>query len=34
MIEHTIGPEQLYNADETGLYWKMMPSKMLASASQ
>ena len=34
MIEHNIGPEQLYNADETGLYWKMMPSKTLASASE
>ena len=34
MIEHNIGPEQLYNADETGLYWKMMPNKTLASASE
>ena len=34
MIEHNIGPEQLYNTDETGLYWKMMPSKTLASASE
>ena len=34
MIEHDIGPEQLYNADETGLYWKMMPSKTLAGAGE
>ena len=34
MVEKEIGPEQLYNADETGLYWKLMPSKTLAGASE
>ena len=23
-------PEQIYNADETGLYWKCLPNKTLA----
>uniref|UniRef100_A0A8C4SR40 HTH CENPB-type domain-containing protein n=1 Tax=Erpetoichthys calabaricus TaxID=27687 RepID=A0A8C4SR40_ERPCA len=24
---HDLSPDQLYNADETGLYWKVLPSK-------
>ena len=27
-------PEQFYNADETGLYWKMLPNKTLAGRSE
>uniref|UniRef100_A0A8C4RMN9 HTH CENPB-type domain-containing protein n=1 Tax=Erpetoichthys calabaricus TaxID=27687 RepID=A0A8C4RMN9_ERPCA len=26
---HDLSPDQLYNADETGLYWKALPSKTL-----
>ena len=32
--EHNIEPEQLSNADETGLYWKMQPNKTLAGGSE
>ena len=32
MVEKEIGPEQLYNADEKHLYWKLMPRKTLAGA--
>ena len=34
MVEQGIQPEQLYNADETDLYWRMMPNKTLAGASE
>ena len=34
MEENQLGPHQLYNADETALYWKLMPSKTLASAGE
>ena len=34
MVEQGIQPEQLYNADETALYWRMMPNKTLAGASE
>ncbi|XP_070550400.1 jerky protein homolog-like [Ptychodera flava] len=27
-------PEQLYNADESGLYWKLLPRKTLAASSE
>ncbi|XP_028658938.1 jerky protein homolog-like [Erpetoichthys calabaricus] len=31
---HDLSPEQLYNADETGLYWKALPSKTLVSKEE
>lgn len=32
--ESGFSPEQIYNADETGLYWKLLPTKTLASESE
>lgn len=29
--EHDLKPEQVYNGDETGLYWKAMPKRTLAA---
>uniref|UniRef100_A0A8C4TJD3 Jerky protein homolog-like n=1 Tax=Erpetoichthys calabaricus TaxID=27687 RepID=A0A8C4TJD3_ERPCA len=31
---HDHSPDQLYNADETGLYWKALPSKTLVSKEE
>ncbi|XP_028661789.1 jerky protein homolog-like [Erpetoichthys calabaricus] len=31
---HDLSPDQLYNADESGLYWKALPSKMLVSKEE
>uniref|UniRef100_A0A8C8SCB4 Uncharacterized protein n=1 Tax=Pelusios castaneus TaxID=367368 RepID=A0A8C8SCB4_9SAUR len=31
---HDLSPHQLYNADETGLYWKALPSKTLVSKEE
>jgi hypothetical protein len=30
MKREQVTPEQVYNADETGLYWKMLPDRTLA----
>lgn len=32
--ERNLVPEQIYNADETGIYWKMIPNKTLACSSE
>ncbi|XP_045464221.1 jerky protein homolog-like [Harmonia axyridis] len=32
--EHDLRPEQVYNGDETGLYWKAMPRRTLAAGSE
>ncbi|KAL4104008.1 hypothetical protein QTP88_019321 [Uroleucon formosanum] len=29
-----LSPDQVYNADESGLFWKMLPSKTLAAQSE
>ena len=34
MEQNQIGPHQLYNADKTAIYWKLMPSKSLESAGE
>ncbi|XP_050305586.1 jerky protein homolog-like [Anthonomus grandis grandis] len=34
IIEHDLKPEQVYNGDETGLYWKAMPRRTLVVASE
>lgn len=34
VLEEGYLPEQLFNADETGLYWKCLPSKTLAHESE
>ncbi|XP_028659097.1 jerky protein homolog-like [Erpetoichthys calabaricus] len=31
---HDLSPDQLYNDDETGLYWKVLPSKTLVSKEE
>jgi hypothetical protein len=31
---HDLSPEQIYNADNTGLYWKALPSKTLVSQEE
>jgi hypothetical protein len=31
---HDLSPEQVYNADETGLYWKALPSKTIVSQEE
>lgn len=31
---HGFMPDQVYNADESGLYWKCLPSKTLASSAE
>ena len=30
MEAESLTPEQMYNADESGLYWKMLPDETLA----
>ena len=32
VIELGLSPEQLYNADESGLYWKLLPEKTYVSS--
>lgn len=32
--KHALRPEQIYNADETGLYWRAMPTRTLASTHE
>lgn len=32
--EHSLRPAQIYNADETGVYWKSMPTRTLASENE
>lgn len=34
LVEHDLKPEQVYNGDETGLYWKAMPKRTLALGSE
>lgn len=34
ITEHDLKPEQVYNDDETGLYWKAMPKRTLAAGSE
>jgi hypothetical protein len=34
MEKFNLTPEQIYNADESGLFWKMMPSTTLAAQSE
>jgi len=34
MIRHDLQAEQIYNADETGLYYRMLPDKTLASKEE
>lgn len=34
ITEHDLKPEQVYNGDETGLYWKAMPRRTLAAGSE
>lgn len=31
---HDLKPEQVYNGDETGLYWKAMPKRTLAAGTE
>lgn len=31
---YDLKPEQIYNGDETGLYWKAMPQRILAAGSE
>ena len=33
-MEHNFTPDQLFNCDETGLYWRLLPNKTLADASE
>ena len=32
--QHNFTPDQLFNCDETGLYWQLLPNKTLADASE
>ena len=32
--EHNLTPEQIYNADETGLYWRAVPRSTLVTAEE
>ena len=32
--QHNITPDQVFNCDETGLYWRLLPNKTLADASE
>lgn len=34
ITEHDLKPEQVYNGDETGLYWKAMPRRTLVAGSE
>lgn len=34
VLDENLVPEQIYNADESGLYWKCLPSKTLAAESE
>lgn len=34
ILEHKLKPEQIYNADETGCYWKAIPTRTLASEGE
>ena len=34
MEEMDLVPAQLYNADESGLYWRCLPEKTLASSDE
>ncbi|XP_069168674.1 jerky protein homolog [Procambarus clarkii] len=32
--EQNLSPEQIYNADETGLYWRMLPTETMAHSGE
>lgn len=34
VTDHNLSYDQIYNADETGLYWKCLPSRTLASEAE
>jgi hypothetical protein len=34
MQEHDLPPEQIYNANETGLLWRCLPNKTLAGGDE
>ncbi|XP_064411327.1 jerky protein homolog [Latimeria chalumnae] len=34
VAEHDLSPEQIFNADETGLFWRCLPTSTLAGASE
>lgn len=34
MHDLNLKPQKLYNADETGLFWKMLPEKTLAHSKE